>query len=135
MRPNLGPATYIFVTTKKTASSLPLSTMQPKLLVQETAGLSIVTTEELAISHGFIEAAFRCKRISLTAHFALFAVNLIATMTNCFKDHNISTHVISGFYHNHLYVAAGREEDAMQILKGISECAREELSSRINRNV
>lgn len=124
MQPSLEPATYVFITTTQPLSSLPLSTLQPQLLVQEAEGLTIVTTEALALSHGFTEAIFPCKKISLTVHSSLEAVGLIAAITNHLKDYRISTNVVSGFYHDHIYVPAGRAEDAMQCLREISEKAR-----------
>ncbi|KAJ5168715.1 uncharacterized protein N7482_004309 [Penicillium canariense] len=115
MEPTLDPAVYVFITTTKALHSLPLATLQPALIVQEEEGTTIVTTEDLAASHG-LDGVFPCKKISLTVHSSLEAIGLIAAITNRLKDHQISTNVVSGYYHDHIYVPAERAEDAMQVL-------------------
>ncbi|KAJ5923298.1 hypothetical protein N7454_008543 [Penicillium verhagenii] len=119
MQPVLDPETYVFVTTTKALPSLPLSTLNPQLIAQEAEGTTIVTTEALAASHGFKETVFLCRKISLTIHSSLEAVGLIAAITDRLKDHEISTNVVSGFFHDHIYVPAGRADDAMSVLGGV----------------
>lgn len=116
MQPVLDPTVYIFLTTNEPLSSLPLATLQPQLIVQEHEGTTIVTTEALALSHGFKESVFPCKKISLRIHSSLEAVGLIATITNRLKLDGISTNVVSGYFHDHIYVPVGRTEDAMRAL-------------------
>ena len=127
MQPSLDPTIYVFLTTKSPLYSLPLSTLQPQLIVQEEEGTTFVTTESLATSHGFNEPTFPCKKISLTIHSSLEAVGLIAAITNRLKDHSISTNVVSGFFHDHIYVPAGRAGDAMLVLESISVDAKQKL--------
>ncbi|KAJ5669673.1 hypothetical protein N7462_010743 [Penicillium macrosclerotiorum] len=116
MEPSLDPTVYLFITTKKALHSLPLATLQPQLIACEAEGTTIVTSEELAATHGF-EGIFPCKKISLTVHSSLDAIGLIAAITNRLKDHAISTNVVSGYFHDHIYVQAGRAEDAMRVLE------------------
>ncbi|KAJ6095787.1 hypothetical protein N7486_006533 [Penicillium sp. IBT 16267x] len=124
MQPILDPQTYVFITTAQPLSSLPLTTLNPQLIAQETEGMTIVTTEALAMSHGFKETVFPCRKISLTIHSSLEAVGLIAAITHRLKDHKISTNVVSGFFHDHIYVPAGRAEDAMRVLGELAEDAK-----------
>ncbi|KAJ5671837.1 hypothetical protein N7507_000964 [Penicillium longicatenatum] len=121
MQPDLDPQTYVFVTTTQPLASLPLDTLDPQLIAQETEGTTIVTTEALAASHGFKETVFPCRKISLRIHSSLEAVGLIAAITDRLKDHKISTNVVSGFFHDHIYVPAGRAEDAMKVLGDLAE--------------
>lgn len=124
MQPSLDPAIYVFLTTKSPLHSLPLSALQPQLIVQEEEGTTIVTTETLATSHGFNEPTFLCKKISLTIHSSLEAVGLIAAITNRLKDYGISTNVVSGYFHDHIYVPVARAEDAMRVLEEVAAEAR-----------
>lgn len=124
MQPSLDPTTYVFLTTKSPLHSLPLSALQPQLIVQEEEGTTIVTTETLATSHGFNEPTFPCKKISLTIHSSLEAVGLIAAITNRLKDYGISTNVVSGYFHDHIYVPVARAEDAMRVLEEVAAEAR-----------
>jgi hypothetical protein len=120
MQPTLDPTTYVFFNTTEPLTSLPLATLQPQLIAQEAEGITIVTTEALATSHGYKEVVFPCKKISLTVHSSLEAIGLISTITNRLKDHQISTNVVSGFFHDHIYIPAGRAEDAMRVLLGLA---------------
>ncbi|KAJ5646787.1 hypothetical protein N7490_003159 [Penicillium lividum] len=124
MEPFLDPQTYVFITTTQPLASIPLSTLNPQLIAQEAEGTTIVTTEDLAISHGFKAMVFPCRKISLTIHSSLEAVGLIAAITDRLKDHKISTNVVSGFFHDHIYVPAGRAEDAMRVLGELAEDAK-----------
>ncbi|KAJ5316846.1 hypothetical protein PENANT_c016G04008 [Penicillium antarcticum] len=116
MQPSLDPTTYVFLTTNQPLHTLPLSTLEPQLLVKEDEGTTIVTTKSLANSHGFTESTFPCKKITLTIHSSLEAVGLIAAISNRLKDHGISANVVSGYFHDHIYVPGTRAEDAMRVL-------------------
>ncbi|KAJ5899481.1 hypothetical protein N7495_004225 [Penicillium taxi] len=120
MKPTLDPEVYVFINTQQPLSSLPLETIKPQLIVQEAEGTTIVTTEAIAAAHSFEEVVFPCRKISLTIHSSLEAVGLIAAITNRLKDYSISTNVVSGFFHDHIYVPAGRADDAMLVLERIS---------------
>ncbi|CAI7603382.1 unnamed protein product [Penicillium bialowiezense] len=124
MQPMLDPTTYVFLTTKDPLHSLPLATLQPQLVVQEDEGTTLVTTEALASSHGFKEPVFPCKKISLKIHSSLEAVGLIAAISNRLKNDGISTNVVSGYFHDHIYVPKGRAEDAMRALADLVEEAK-----------
>lgn len=126
MQPSLDPTTYVFINTTEPLTSLPLATLQPQLIAQEAEGTTIVTTEALATSHGYKEVVFPCKKISLTVHSSLEAIGLIAAITNRLKDHQISTNVVSGFFHDHIYVPAGRAEDAMRVLVDLATEAKQQ---------
>lgn len=127
MEPTLDPKTYVFITTTQPLHTLPLSTLQPTLLAHEAEGITIVTTADLATSHG-LEGVFPCKRISLTVHSSLEAVGLIAAITDRLKGQGISTNVVSGYYHDHVYVPVERAEDAMRVLGELIEEMRGEIS-------
>ena len=128
MEPTLDPETYVFITTTQPLSTLlpKLESLDPQLLAQEKEGLTIVTTQSLAAAHGFQEAVFPCRKISLTIHSSLEAVGLIAAITDRLKDFKISTNVVSGFYHDHIYVPVAKAEEAMSVLFGIAEDAAKE---------
>ncbi|KAJ5495825.1 hypothetical protein N7539_000941 [Penicillium diatomitis] len=130
MQPTLDPKTYVFITTTQALHTLPLATLQPVLLAHEVEGTTIVTTQDLAASHGF-EGVFPCKRISLTIHSSLEAVGLIAAITDRLKDRRISTNVVSGYFHDHVYVPRERADDAMVVLDGLIGEARAGAAGRM----
>lgn len=120
MKPSLDPTTYVFVNTTQPLASLPLATLNPQFIAQEAEGTTVVTTAALAASHGLTEVVFPCKKISLTIHSSLEAIGFIAAIANGLKAHGISTNVVSGFFHDHIYVPVDRAEDAMRVLAELS---------------
>jgi uncharacterized protein len=120
LEPILSPETYVFITTTQPLSALPLSTIEPELLFRESEGLTLITTKELAESHGYHSHdngyTFPCKKISLKVHSSLEAVGLIATISNRFAKEEISCNVVSAYFHDHIFVPVGEEEQAMRSL-------------------
>ncbi|OJD27233.1 hypothetical protein ACJ73_01371 [Blastomyces percursus] len=119
--PTLDPETFVFLTTKKRMHALPLQSLQPQMLFQESEGVTIITTRNLATSHGFGEqATFPCRKISLKIHSSLEAVGLIAAISTTLGEGCISSNVVSGYFHDHIFVPVGREEEALQALRELA---------------
>lgn len=125
MKPTLHPETYVFITTTQPIDTLPLHSLQPEMLFRESEGLTIIASKTLAESHGFgcTDYVFPCKKLSLTVHSSLEAVGLLAAITNRFAERSISTNVVSGYFHDHIFVAVGSEETAMRVLGEMTEDA------------
>lgn len=124
LSPILSPETYVFITTTQPLSSLPLAALQPILLFQEAEGLTLITTKESAESHG-LEYAFPCKWISLKVHSSLEAVGMMAAISTKFTDLGVSSNVVSGYFHDHVFVPEGKERVAM---RGLEELTREAMN-------
>ncbi|EEH07441.1 conserved hypothetical protein [Histoplasma capsulatum G186AR] len=126
--PILDPETFIFLTTKEPMHNLPLQSLQPQMLFQESESLTIiVSSRNLDGALDFArQATFKCRMISLRVHSSLEAVGLIAAIAAKLKERGISSNVVSGFFHDHLFVPLGREDDTMQALRDL---AREAGSS------
>jgi hypothetical protein len=76
------------------------------------------------------------RKITLTIHSSLEAVGLIAAITDRLKDHGVSTNVVSGYFHDHVYVPVARAGDAMRILGEMADEAGEGVAeSRVSINV
>ncbi|EED13119.1 hypothetical protein TSTA_056180 [Talaromyces stipitatus ATCC 10500] len=123
LSPILSPETYVFATTTQSLSSLPLTTLQPILIFHEVEGLTLITTKESANTHG-LEYTFPCKKISLKVHSSLEAVGMMAAISAKFTDLGISSNVVSGFFHDHIFVPEGKEGVAM---RGLAELMREAM--------
>ena len=54
--------------------------------------------------------------ISLTVHSNLYAIGLLAKVTDVLAKEGISVNAISAYYHDHLFVPYERKEDAMAAL-------------------
>lgn len=54
--------------------------------------------------------------ITLDVHSSLEAVGFIAAISSRLTQMHIGVNPVSGFFHDHLFVPAGREEDALKLL-------------------
>jgi hypothetical protein len=59
---------------------------------------------------------FPCRMITLNIHSSLEAVRFIARIATELAKHGMGVNPVSGFYHDHLFVPDGREQDALDIL-------------------
>ncbi|OKL60514.1 hypothetical protein UA08_04439 [Talaromyces atroroseus] len=128
LEPILSPETYVFITTTQPLSSLPLSTIQSELIFREPEGLTLITSKELAESHGYYYRrqntnqddhgyTFPCKKILLKVHSSLEAVGLMATISSRFAKEEISCNIVGAYFHDHIFVPVGKEEQAMRSLE------------------
>ncbi|QFT76852.1 ACT domain-containing protein [Erythrobacter sp. THAF29] len=63
-------------------------------------------------------------RITLQVHSALEGVGLTAAVSTALAKDGIACNVIAGFHHDHLFVPWERREEALAILRSLSEDAR-----------
>ncbi len=63
-------------------------------------------------------------RITLQIHSALEGVGLTAAVSNALAEAGIACNVVAGFHHDHLFVPWDRCEEALAILKRLSQDAR-----------
>lgn len=59
--------------------------------------------------------------ISLNVHSDLEAVGFLAALTPKLAEQGISVNVVSAFYHDHLFVPTEKKDQALAILKSISQ--------------
>ncbi|KAL4910255.1 hypothetical protein BDW74DRAFT_144729 [Aspergillus multicolor] len=133
LQPILHEETYIFLTIPPShpsfgdVASLHVR-LQPKMLFHEAEGLTVITTPALASAAGFEkdkDYVFECKMITLTVHSSLEAVGLTAVFSRALTEKNVSANVVSGFYHDHIFVPVGKEDVAVGVLQ---EVQREALA-------
>ena len=119
MRPELQSGRYAFVT-------LPLgcSLDQNRIVasIREPEGLSVIMAEEDAADLG-LPVAFIAAWITLTVHSDLAAVGLTAAFSTALGQAGISCNVVAGVHHDHLFVPAGQEQKAMQVLHALQQAA------------
>ena len=61
--------------------------------------------------------------ITLNVHSALEAVGFIAKIASALAAQGMGVNPVSGFYHDHLFIPDGREQDALQILDEMAQAA------------
>ncbi|KID83098.1 integron protein cassette protein [Metarhizium guizhouense ARSEF 977] len=122
----LHPTTYVFATVKDEAKLPPVSAIQ--LFFRETEGLTVITSLDYAKSHG-LEYFFPCKMITLDVTSSLEAVGFMAVIATRLATKDMGVNPVSGFYHDHLFVPLGRENEAIEMLKGLAEEKRNDGAS------
>jgi hypothetical protein len=64
---------------------------------------------------------FPCRMITLNIHSSLEAVGFMARIATELAKHGMGVNPVSGFFHDHLFVPDGREQDAMAVLMEMSK--------------
>jgi len=86
---------------------------------KEKEGVSIILSKKeainLSLSYSFIAAW-----ITLRIYSSLEYVGLTATFSKALSNNGISCNVISGYYHDHIFVNINEKDKAMNILKNLS---------------
>ncbi|ETS77217.1 hypothetical protein PFICI_11091 [Pestalotiopsis fici W106-1] len=122
----LHPALYVFAVVRDDESKLPpWSKVQMLFREADSEGVTVILTQEDAEASG-LEYCFPCRKITLDVTSSLDAVGFIAVVATRLAAHGMGVNPISGFYHDHLFVPQGREEDAMRIIAELAEEKRKE---------
>lgn len=118
MKPELQPGTFVFCTI---ALDEPIpAALDPLLTFREQEGTTLVILREEAEAAG-LPNAFPSRLITLTVHSALDAVGFLAAITARLAPAGVSVNVVSAFHHDHLFVPADRADEAMGLLRKMSE--------------
>jgi hypothetical protein len=112
MAANLVDDVFVFVTLAD--STIPNGVI-PRMVFQEAEGTTLILTKDQAEYAG-IDYEFPCRMITLEIHSSLEAVGFMARITTALAAEDMGVNPVSGFYHDHLFVPDGREQDALRIL-------------------
>ncbi|MEM6461854.1 MAG: ACT domain-containing protein [Pseudomonadota bacterium] len=93
--------------------------LQPIMVFQEAEGTTLILKKSEAETRG-IDHVFSCRMITLDIHSSLEAVGFIAHIASELAARGMGVNPVSGYYHDHLFIPEGREEEAMVILRQIS---------------
>ena len=107
---------YVFVTLKD--REVP-TTLAPRMMFKEAEGTTLIVTKEEAEAAA-LDYEFPCRMITLEIHSSLEAVGFLARITTELAKANMGVNPVSGFYHDHLFVPDGRQDDALRILQRIA---------------
>ena len=121
---SLHPETFVFSTIQP--PHLPASTLTIQMLFREAEGLTVITTQASAVDHG-LDFTFPCKMITLNVHSSLEAVGFMAVIAQRLKEIGVGVNPVSGFFHDHLFVPIGREQDALNALQELVASERKKL--------
>jgi len=112
----------VFVFATVAAQDVPQG-VRPRMMFHEAEGVTLILTRQEAQAQGLAHE-FPCRMITLNVHSALEAVGFIAQIATELAKHGMGVNPVSGFYHDHLFVPLGREQDAMDVLARIASDAQ-----------
>jgi len=122
MQPVLDRRDYLFCTT---ADSALAARAAPKALAlfREAEGVSLILEAAVARAFGFGDE-MPMRRITLGVVSALDGVGLTAAVAAALAGEGISCNVVAAFHHDHVFVPAGKAEDALRVLTGLQAAAK-----------
>ncbi|MGB0695319.1 MAG: ACT domain-containing protein [Rhodospirillaceae bacterium] len=94
--------------------------LQPLMTFQEAEGTTLILRQEEAEQFG-IAHVFPSRMITLEVHSSLEAVGFIARIATALAAQGMGVNPVSGFFHDHLFVPLGREQEALDILDALSK--------------
>lgn len=121
--------TYVFITFPPSSSALSIHPGDIQLLFKEAEGVTIVTTLEVAQEQK-LEYSFPCKMITLDVQSSLEAVGFMAIIAGKLAKRGMGVNPVSGFWHDHLFVPLGREEEAVEALRELAEEKKRESEAK-----
>jgi hypothetical protein len=116
----LHPPTYVFAVIQDESKLPPFSKVDMFFREAKSEGITVITTQEYAESCG-LEYAFPSRKITLDVTSSLDAVGFIAVVATRLAAAGMGVNPISGFYHDHLFVPSGREDDALKVIAELAE--------------
>lgn len=119
----LHPVTFVFVSLSPVSPLPPMSEMQ--LLLREPNGITVVVSIDFAASHK-MQYFFPCRMITLNVTTSLDTVGFMAVISSRLAARNMGVNPVSGFYHDHLFVPLGREEEALEVLAAVADEHKED---------
>ena len=114
IEPVLIDGVFVFATVKSVPAGL-----SPRMVFQEAEGTTLILLRDEAQAHG-IEYEFPSRMITLNIHSGLDAVGFMACIATRLAGENMGVNPVAGFYHDHLFVPDGREDDAMAVLRDMA---------------
>ena len=117
MEPTHVPGAYIFATvSEETVETLGSA---PRLVFREEEAITVIVTKEIAETHSLsFDSVWAL--ITLTVHSDLEAVGFLAKITSILAEAGITANTVSAYYHDHLFVPELRVEDALSLLRNLS---------------
>jgi uncharacterized protein len=117
MQPVLHPQAYLFATLKD-GQTLP-SSINPVMTFREEEGLTLILPEAEARAAN-VSGTFACRMITLQVHSSLTAVGFLATITARLAEAGLAVNAVSAYFHDHIFVPAGRADEALAILQSLA---------------
>ncbi len=97
--------------------------LTPFALIREDEGITVVCSYEDARAVGLpLDQTFA--RITLGVQSSLDSVGVTAVIAQTIASRSISCNVLAGYHHDHIFVQADRQAEAMELLKDLASNAQ-----------
>ncbi|MDX6300294.1 MAG: uncharacterized protein QOF53_1508 [Nocardioidaceae bacterium] len=114
IQPELRPGRFVFTTVTR-----PPEGVDPVALVREDEGVTLVLAQDdadrLSLPYDYVAAM-----VTLRVHSSLDAVGLTAAVARTLADEEISCNVMSGFFHDHLFVPLDQGPRVVALLRDLA---------------
>jgi len=117
MSPKLNEGDYVFCTMASLSNIDPQNVIS---LFKEDESWTVIINKNLADEMNF-SYSYVSAWITLTIHSSLEAVGLTAAFSNALSAEGISCNVVAAYYHDHIFVAKGDADRALQVLQKLSK--------------
>ena len=117
LNPELQEGEYVFCTLKNNPEIAPNDLV---MTFREKEATTIIIRKETADNFG-LKYDFIAAWITLIVHSSLEAVGLTAAFSEALARRNISCNVVSGYFHDHIFVKKEEAQKAMEVLGKLSD--------------
>ncbi|OSP55968.1 ACT domain-containing protein [Pseudoruegeria sp. SK021] len=94
--------------------------LDPVMTCREAEGTTVIVPKDTAEAQG-MTWDFPCRMITLQVHSSLAAVGFLARITQALAQGGIGVNPVSGYFHDHLFVPDGRQDEALEILRDLAQ--------------
>jgi hypothetical protein len=116
MSAELHEGVFVFATVKN--GQMPTG-VAPRMMFQENEGTTLILLKSEAEAAG-LSFEFPSRMITLNVHSSLEAVGFIARIATELAAAGMGVNPVSAFYHDHLFIPDGRQDEAMTLLKAMA---------------
>ncbi|PHH64270.1 hypothetical protein CDD81_4754 [Ophiocordyceps australis] len=124
----LNPSTFVFTCLSNSSCLPPLSEMQ--LLFREAEGITLLVSLQFATTQN-MRYFSPCRIIAVDVETSgrRTVPGLMATLASVLATRNLGLNSVSAFYHDHLLVPAGREDEALELLAQFALDKKQEIAT------
>lgn len=116
MSAELHEGVFVFATVKN--GQMPTG-VAPRMMFQENEGTTLILLKSEAEAAG-LSFEFPSRMITLNVHSSLEAVGFFARIATELAAAGMGVNPVSAFYHDHLFIPDGRQDEAMTLLKAMA---------------
>jgi hypothetical protein len=99
--------------------------LSARMIFEEEEGTTLILLKRDAESHA-LTYEFPCRMITLNVHSSLEAVGFMARIADALSKEGMSVNPVAAFFHDHIFVPDGRQEDALRVLHRLSRTAAQD---------